>query len=338
MARQENSIVMLSAAKHLDANRARPFAALRVTRQGCCMPLTAKAKSFPLIQTLVAIGAVAGMVTLAARIYRRPRETLIDVVHAGMLLAGIREDTCNLAGVAMHYYCAGRRGTPIVLIHGLGSSAETWAALIPLLSKEYLVYAPDLPGFGKSPLAPEGTNISTHVLYLERFLDALGYPRVTLVGNSLGGWIATRFAVEHPERVERLYLLNSAGLRRENLHSPYAENRIAARNSLEYILGISLPVPKFVLDAVIRTSQTPAYLGFIRGYDPREELDAILADVRVPTTIIWGERDNLLPLICAHDLHSGIANSELVLLARVGHMPQIQAPVKVAQIILENSL
>jgi abhydrolase domain-containing protein 6 len=302
------------------------------------MPLTAKAKSFPIIQTLVAIGAVAGMVTLAARMYRRPRETLIDVVHAGMLLAGIREDRCNLAGVDMHYYCAGRRGTPMVLVHGLGSSAETWAALIPLLSKEYLVYAPDLPGFGSTPLAPEGTNISTHVLYLERFLDALGYPRVTLVGNSLGGWIATRFAAEHPERVERLYLLNSAGLRRENFHSPYAENRIAARRSLEEMMGMSMPVPKFVLDAVIRTSQTPAYVGFIRGYDPREELDSVLADVHVPTTIIWGERDNLLPLICAHDLRSGIANSELVLLPRVGHMPQIQAPVKVAQIILENSL
>jgi hypothetical protein len=68
------------------------FAALRVTKQGYCMPLSAKKKSFPLVQTLVAIGAVAGMVTLAARMYRRPRETLIDVVHAGMLLAGIRED------------------------------------------------------------------------------------------------------------------------------------------------------------------------------------------------------------------------------------------------------
>jgi abhydrolase domain-containing protein 6 len=94
--------------------------------------------------------------------------------------------------------------TPLVLIHGLGSSAETWAALMLLLSKEYLVYAPDLPGFGRTLLAPEGTNIKTHVLYLERFLDVLGYHRVTLVGNSLGGWIATRFAVEYPERVERV--------------------------------------------------------------------------------------------------------------------------------------
>ncbi len=302
------------------------------------VPSTTRAKSFPIIPTLLTIGAVGGLTVLALHIYRRPRETLIDMVRAGMLLAGIREETCNLSGVSMHYYCAGRRGTPVVLIHGLGSSAETWAALIPLLSKECLVYAPDLPGFGRTPLAPEGTNIDTHVHYLKRFVDALGYPRVTLVGNSLGGWIATRFAVEHPECVEQLFLLNSAGLRRENWHSPYAEDRVTARKSLEYILGFSMPVPKFVLDAVVRNSQTPAYVGFIRGYDPREELDTVFADVHVPTTIIWGEQDHLLPLICAHDLHSGIANSELVLLPRVGHMPQIQAPVKIARIIMKNSL
>jgi len=300
------------------------------------MPSATKAKSVPVIPILLTIGAVCGLVVLAERIYRRPRETMVDLIRAGMLLAGIREETCNLAGVTMHYYCAGRRDSPVVLIHGLGSSAETWAALMPLLSKEFLVYAPDLPGFGKTPLAPEGTNISTHVLYLERFLDALGYPRVTLVGNSLGGWIATRFAVEHPERVNRLYLLNSAGLRRENLRSPYAEDRIAARRALEHMLGFSFPVPTSVLDGVVRNSQAPAYAGFIRGYDPREELDSVLADVQVPTTIIWGEQDNLLPLICAHNLHSGIASSELVLLPHVGHMPQIQAPVKVAHIIIQN--
>jgi pimeloyl-ACP methyl ester carboxylesterase len=300
------------------------------------MSSATKAKSVPIIPIVLSIGTICGLAVLAERMYHRPRETVVDLVRAGMLLAGIREETCNLVGVTMHYYCAGRRGSPVVLIHGLGSSAETWAALVLLLSKEYLVYAPDLPGFGRTPLAPEGTSIRTHALYLERFLDLLGYPRITLVGNSLGGWIATRFAVEHPERVERLYLLNSAGLRRENMHTPYVENRIEASHSLEQMLGYSLPAPAFVLDAFVRNSQTPAYAGFIRGYDPREELDTVLADVQAPTTIIWGERDNLLPLICAYDLHKGITNSELVLLPRVGHMPQVQNPVKVAHIILQN--
>lgn len=288
--------------------------------------------SFLRLSLLIAIiGAVAA---LAVRVYHRPWETMNDVLRAVMLLAGIREETINLDGVAMRYYCGGRRGTPIVLIHGLGNSAEVWAGVMPLLSRERLVYALDLPGFGKTPLAPEGTNIATHVLYLTRFLDALGYPRVTLVGNSLGGWIATRFAIEHPERVERLYLLNSAGLRREPMHLPGGDDRQMARQNLEHTWGFSLPIPGFILDAVVRNSQTPAFAGFLRTYDPREELDDVLDRVQTPTTIIWGEQDRLLPIACARDLHAGISGSELVVLPRVGHLPHVQAPMQVARLVL----
>src|SRR5436305_12279118 len=113
------------------------------------MPSATKAKSVPVIPILLTIGGVCSLAVLAERLYRRPRETMVDLVRAGMLLAGIREETCNLAGVTMHYYCAGRRGTPVVLIHGLGSSAEIWAALMPFLGKEYLGYAPDVSGFGR---------------------------------------------------------------------------------------------------------------------------------------------------------------------------------------------
>src|SRR5436305_6489940 len=190
---------------------------------------SAKAKKFPLVPAFLTVAAIGGLAALALRIYLRPWETMIDTIRAGMLLIGIREETANLGGVPMHYYCAGRRGTPIILIHGLGNSAEVWASLFPLLSKEYLVYALDLPGFGKTPLAPEGVSVRTHVLYLQRFLDALGYPRVALVGNSLGGWIATHFAARYPERVSHLYLLNSAGLRRKQMKSPYAVYRAAER-------------------------------------------------------------------------------------------------------------
>ena len=86
----------------------------------------------------------------------------------------------------------------------------------------------------------------------------------------------------------------------------------------------------------MRNSQTPAYAGFINGYDPREELDTILAQVKSPTTIIWGENDSLLPIIYAHDLQNGIPGSKLVLLPHVGHMPQIQAPTQVARLLLSS--
>jgi len=164
---------------------------------------------------------------------------------------------------------------------------------------------------------------------------------VSLVGNSLGGWIAIRCAVEHPERVNQLYLLNSAGLRREGLQSPYAPTREAAMRSIERMWGYSLPVPGFILDAFVRDSQRPAYQGFIQAYNQQEQenldLDVALAQVQVPTTIIWGMRDQLLPITWADDFHAGIAHSKLVLLPGVGHTPQVEAAAKVARIILKDA-
>ncbi len=296
------------------------------------MPSTKK--FFPFLLTLVAAGGIAA---LAAQVYRRPWETGTSVLRAGMMLAGAHEGTCEVSGSPIHYYRAGQRGTPIILIHGLGGSAEAWGFLLPRLRKQYTVYALDLPGFGRTPLAPEGMDIRTYVLYLERFLDALGSPRVTLVGNSLGGWIATRFAVEHPERVNRMYLLNSAGLRRAGAQSPSTPDRAAARRLIKHVWGHALPVPGFVLDAFVRNSQRPAYHGFIQAYDQQEDVEAALARVKVPTTIIWGERDQLLPITCAYDFHTGIAHSKLVLLPGVGHTPQIQAVGRVARIILKEA-
>jgi len=283
---------------------------------------------------ITGLAVVSGMAFLALRIYRRPMEMMYAVLRLAMLLSGAYEETCDLEGLSMHYYRIGRSGPPLVLIHGLGSSAEIWAPLVPLLSRTYLVYALDLPGFGKTPLAPEGVNIRTHVSYLKRFLDALGYPHITLVGNSFGGWIATHVAAQYPKRVAHLYLLNSAGLRRDPTHSPFAEDREAARRSMKHVWGSELPLPGFLLDAIVRTSQMPAYANFIKGYNPQEELDTVLPQVQVPTTIIWGTRDSLFPLACAHDFHMSIANSELVLLDGVGHVPHIQAPGKVADILL----
>src|SRR5947209_13602676 len=198
-------------------------------------------KLFALLPTVGTLAAAGGAAALAIQIYRRPVESAVFVSRAALLLAGVREETCDVENFPIHYYCAGRRGTPIILIHGIGNSAEVWSSLLLRLSKEYLVYAPDLPGFGKTPVAPEGFTIATHVLYIRRFLAALGYPQVTLVGNSLGGWIATRFAIDYPQRVKRLYLLNSAGLHRENGHSPYATDRATAHRSIERIQGPRIP-------------------------------------------------------------------------------------------------
>ncbi len=287
---------------------------------------------------LALLAAAGGLSAFTFQLYRRPLETFATVSRAAMLLAGAHEGICEAAGIPIHYYQAGRTGSPLIFVHGLGGSAENWLFLFPRLSKEYQVYALDLPGFGRTPLAPEGTNIRTHALYLQRFLDAMGLSQVTLVGNSLGGWIATRFVLDAPERVRHLYLLNSAGLSREGLFTPYTPDYESARRAISHFSGRPRPVrvPNFLLKAMVESSRRPAYAGFIEHYDKQEELDDELSQVRVPTTIIWGTEDRILPLACAHDFHAGIPNSELILLPGVGHTPQTGAVSKVADIILQD--
>src|SRR5690348_1450496 len=135
-------------------------------------------KLLPALLTLGAVATTSGVAALAVEFYRRPFETVISAARLGMLATGAREDTIEVgkpgedAQLPMHYYSMGRRGSPIVLVHGLGGSSEGWLNLMPRLSHDYLVYAPDMPGFGKTPPTPGAQRIAMQARYLEYFLDA----------------------------------------------------------------------------------------------------------------------------------------------------------------------
>jgi pimeloyl-ACP methyl ester carboxylesterase len=289
-------------------------------------------KAIPILAALGAAAVASATTVLAVQIYQRPVELAFGMARLRLKTLKAREGTCKAGELPMHYYCVGRGEEPVVMVHGLGGTGEAWVNLIPLLSRDFLIYAPDLPGFGQTPLAPGKQCISTHVEYLGHFLDTLDYPQVTLVGQSLGGWIATRYTAQHPERVKRLYLLNSAGM-----FSPYTPDRDAAKKYVERMLDYRGPVPNFLLDAIVKVSQEPAYAEFIANYDRAEEVDDILSKISVPTTIIWGTKDRIFPLSCAYDFYEGIHNSRLILAPGVSHNTQVGAAKMIAKIMREDA-
>lgn len=286
---------------------------------------------------LALAGSSALLATGALALYRRPFETVRSALRYGLRLSGISERSVEVDGLPVRYLEAGPRdaGRTLVLVHGLAGSAVDWAFVIPALARNHRVLALDLPGFGDTPQPPEGMSFSTLVRYLEGFPDALGVERVALAGNSLGGAIAIRYAARNPERVERLFLLNSAGLLYDAPPALEPYTREQARELIELVTGAPSRSPGFVLDGMIRRSQDPARRSYLRSAEPTDVRND-LPRVAAPTTIIWGDRDRLIPPDHGEALRTGIAGSELVVLEGVGHVPQMQVPREISRLFEER--
>ncbi len=288
---------------------------------------------------LLSAPMLAGIAGSAA-FYLRPLATLRALSRAALRLSGASKRTVKVDGLPVRYFEASpspslANGEVIVLLHGIGDSAETWARVMPTLARERRVLAPDLAGFGRTPAPREGMRLSVLVRYLARFLDALGVEKAILVGNSLGGAVAIRYAADNPGRVSRLFLLNSAGLLNEVPPELEPGTREEARDLVRITFGPEAEFPRFVLDDLVRSVRDPARRAYLRSDEPTD-VRPDLGRIEAPTTIIWGEQDRLVPPEHGTVMHESIPGSELIVLPGVAHLPQIQAPEGVLQIMEER--
>ena len=289
----------------------------------------------PLALTALSIVGAA-FVAVGASFYRRPFATLRALRRARLLVAGVVERYALVRGVPIRYLEAGPRdGEPIVLVHGLGDSAESWSGVLPALACDHRVIVPDLAGFGRAPIPPEGMHFSVLTAYFTDFLAAIGVERAVLVGNSLGGAVAMRHAARHPGQVARLFLLNTAGLPIGDVAIFLPQNRDQARELVAVSVGAQRRLPLFILDDLIRRATEPARRAYLDSPE-RTDVDADLAHLTMPITIVWGERDRLIPLSVAERIREAQPTAELITLPNAGHIPQSDAPRQVATIIRER--
>jgi abhydrolase domain-containing protein 6 len=295
----------------------------------------ARRVGFFFLLSMLAPPVLAGSVAF----YRHPSLTMIQALRLRLLLSGASERTVDVGGLPVRYFeslpKAQRmdQGT-LVLVHGFGDSAESWSLVLPKLQGELRIVAPDLAGFGRTPIPPEGMSFSVLTDYLGRFLDAVGVQQAALAGNSLGGAIAIRYAADHPERVSHLFLLDSAGLQPgATIHAPQAKTREEARQMMKDVSGTyHRYVPNFILDDIVRRAQDPARQQY-RDSDEPTDASEYLSRIKAPTAVVWGEGDGLIPAEQAARMHEEIEGSELIVLPGVGHVPQLQAPKRLADII-----
>ncbi len=259
----------------------------------------------------------------------------------------------EIQGMNVHLRDEGQRDdpAPLALLHGTSASLHTWEAMVDELKPQRRVISLDLPGFGLTSPFPDGDYSTGHYLeFLAEVLDHLGIGRAVLVGNSFGGQLAWEMAVEQPQRVEQLVLINAAGYPRQSTSVPIGF-RLAGIPALAPLMANVLPrrliesstrnvygdpdrvTPELVdryYELTLREGNREALRERLKQMSV-ESRHKQIASIQAPTLIIWGGRDGLIPPFNARRFHEDIANSQLVMFDDLGHVPQEEAPAQVTE-------
>jgi pimeloyl-ACP methyl ester carboxylesterase len=254
----------------------------------------------------------------------------------------------EIFGQKIQYIEAGS-GPTVILLHGLGGDKSNWAYTTPVLAKNYHVYVPDQIGFGESDKPLIAYRIGTLVDFLDGFYKKLGIAKAIVVGNSLGGWTAAAFTLAHPEKVDRLVLVDSAGY-------SLAKTGVQAQRELLQVLNPSTVASEKALMGIILANKAMVTDAFAEGafaqhmrrndgYTIDRFLDSLLRNedvidgkldaIKVATLVVWGREDGLIPLSAGQMMGTEIAGSQTVILDHCGHVPQIECAVPFNTALME---
>ena len=271
-----------------------------------------------------------------------------------------------LRHVALHdHRLAYRRlgsGPVLLLLHGMAGCSLTWRYVMPALARRFTVVAPDLLGHGESAKPASEYSLGAHANLLRDLMAALGLERATFVGQSYGGGVAMQLAYQYPDRCERLVLVSSGGLGREVspllrglavpgaaelfplVCSPWHRNLATRLGRLAGSLGLrASPVLEDVWRSYATLTSADARHAFFRTLTAVIDLqgqcvsatDRLYLASQVPTLLVWGARDRLIPVEHARAAHARIPGSRLVVYDDVGHFPQCEAPERLIDTLVD---
>jgi pimeloyl-ACP methyl ester carboxylesterase len=250
-------------------------------------------------------------------------------------------------------------GEALLLIHGMAGSSTTWRAVIPRLSEKYRVVAPDLLGHGESAKPRGDYSLGAFAVWLRDLLDELSISRATVIGQSLGGGVAMQFTYQHRDYCERLVLISSGGLGPDLSWTL----RILSAPGVEVMLPVVAPQPvlnvgnklgSWLTSAGIHSPRAVEMWSAYSSLSDRQTRQAFLRTLRsvvdyrgqavsavnrlhlssgLPTLLIWGDRDRIIPVAHGYAAHDALPGSRLEVLAGVGHFPHVESPTAVVDIL-----
>ncbi len=265
----------------------------------------------------------------------------------------------TLHGNQVAYRRAGE-GPVLFLLHGIAGSSETWVPSMRLLQRDYTAIAPDFLGHGASAKPPGDYSLGNYAAGLRDLLDLLEIDRATVIGQSYGGGVALQFAYQFPERCERLVLVDAGGLGREVSWLL----RLVTLPGAEYVLPALFLAPvrnwgdsvlSFLRNRGIRSDRaTEMWRSFGSLTDPANRaafvrtmravidpggqavsaMDRLYLAEDMPTLVVWGEQDKIIPLSHAYQAHDAIPHSRLEIVPGVGHFPHVEDPYRFVEILV----
>jgi len=259
---------------------------------------------------------------------------------------GVTEKIMDVRGISVNYKIAGQ-GPVILILHGWGSSSDSWTQVQQLLAeKGYQVVVPDLPGFGKTDAPKEIWGVEEYAKFAKQFADLLisdinKSQKFVLAGHSFGGQTAIQFATIYPEKLDQLVLIAAAGVRRT---PGVLKKLVMGTAKIASFLLYLVPSQelrnniKHAMYMAIRRSDYVRTQGIMRDVFKKvitQDLTAKFSKISIPTLIIWGDKDELTPVQDAYLMDELIPNSKLEIIEGGKHALNFQMPEKLSKILYD---
>ncbi len=262
-------------------------------------------------------------------------------------LYGFRKQSADIGDMRLAYYRHHNPGKPVlVMLHGFSADKTVWLRFARPLTKDYDIVIPDMAGHGDSPYDPQWNyGMPAQAERLQRLLEALNIPRVHLIGNSMGGFLAATFAIRYPQATLSATMVDPAGV-----HAPQASKMmqmleqgrnpfiINSRAEFDEFYAMTMERPPFVPDIVLqavyekyRGSQQQLERIFADFYSS-DYLEESLGQLTVPAMLWWGDQDKLLHVSSVAVWQAGIPHLRVEVFPGIGHMPMVEMPARTAQL------
>ena len=280
-----------------------------------------------------------------------PEKILLVLIKIERSRSGATQKQIYVAGHNFQYLEAGKE-KPLVLVHGFSGDKDNWTRMLPHFTKQYRVIVPDVPGFGENDRhEDESYDMISQLRRLKAFTDHMGLKSFSIAGNSQGGMLAMMFAYFHPERIEKMVLVNAAGITApvkneymkliDDGQVPLAsDNAEQFERAWDMVFEKRPYIPKLLKDYF--QARAIKYSGFTRKiWDDQQKnpftLDEILSKISkdIETLVIWGDKDKILDVSCVDVIRQEMPAAKVEILKDCGHCPQIEMPKEVARSIEE---